>query len=80
MNKQENVLIPFWQYFIIRAQLFLVYFMAGLKKFDFEWLSGNAMNYLSEHWLFDVLRFSFEIFDIKVLICIFLTDHFYQMI
>ncbi|CAG2115458.1 unnamed protein product [Medioppia subpectinata] len=39
--------IPFWQYFLIR-----IYFMAGLKKIDADWLNGYSMNNLSDHWVF----------------------------
>ena len=33
-------------------QFFLVYFIAGLKKLDLDWVTGYSMNELSRHWVF----------------------------
>lgn len=44
--------VPFWNYFIIKFQFFLLYFYAGVKKFSPEWLSGYAMSNLGHHWVF----------------------------
>ena len=32
--------IPFWPVFLLRAQLFIVYFFGGLAKFNTDWLTG----------------------------------------
>ena len=37
---------------LVRFQVFLVYFYAGLKKIDPDWLSGWSMQNLSKHWVF----------------------------
>ncbi|XP_054155223.1 vitamin K-dependent gamma-carboxylase-like, partial [Oppia nitens] len=56
LNKQMDNRVAFWQYFLIKSQIFFVYFMAGIKKFDTDWLNGYSMNYLSEHWVFRPFR------------------------
>ena len=33
-------------------QFFLVYFIAGLKKLDLDWVAGYSMQKLSHHWVF----------------------------
>lgn len=35
--------IPFWPVFLLRAQLFIVYFYAGIAKLGADWLSGEAL-------------------------------------
>ena len=35
-----------------RFQIVLVYFFAGLKKIDMDWLTGWSMQNLSKHWVF----------------------------
>ncbi|XP_053673095.1 vitamin K-dependent gamma-carboxylase [Anopheles nili] len=57
--------VPFWNYFILKFQFFVLYFLAGLKKLCHEWLSGYAMTNLSYHWVF---------FPFRVLIGPKLTD------
>ncbi len=37
---------------LCQFQFFLVYFIAGLKKLDPDWLAGHSMNSLSHHWVF----------------------------
>ncbi|KAF5296809.1 hypothetical protein FQA39_LY12327 [Lamprigera yunnana] len=49
LNKK---VVPFWNYFILRFQFFILYFVAGLKKIDIEWLGGHAMTNLGYHWIF----------------------------
>ncbi|XP_069669123.1 vitamin K-dependent gamma-carboxylase isoform X2 [Periplaneta americana] len=49
---KENTPVPLWNYFILRFQIFLLYFYAGLKKMDKDWLEGYSMRYLSNHWVF----------------------------
>ncbi|CAG5134217.1 unnamed protein product [Candidula unifasciata] len=36
--------------------MFIVYFIAGLKKLDMDWVSGYSMQSLSKHWVFSPLR------------------------
>lgn len=35
--------IPNWQYLILQAQIFIVFFYNGLSKMNTEWLSGNVI-------------------------------------
>ncbi|XP_028167858.1 vitamin K-dependent gamma-carboxylase [Ostrinia furnacalis] len=48
--------VPYWNYFILKYQFFILYFMAGLKKGTAEWLSGYSVQNLSEHWVFAPFR------------------------
>lgn len=50
-------MVPFWNYFILKFQFFLLYFYAGIKKFCPEWLSGYAMSNLGHHWVFAPFSF-----------------------
>ncbi|XP_014681352.1 PREDICTED: vitamin K-dependent gamma-carboxylase-like [Priapulus caudatus] len=52
----QNSHVPLWNYTLLRSQIFLVYFIAGLKKTDAEWLGGHSMVSLSEHWTFAPFR------------------------
>uniref|UniRef100_A0A182YR33 HTTM-like domain-containing protein n=1 Tax=Anopheles stephensi TaxID=30069 RepID=A0A182YR33_ANOST len=55
-NPPEDQTVPFWNYFILKFQFFVLYFVAGLKKLCREWLSGYAMTNLSYHWVFAPFR------------------------
>lgn len=35
--------VPFWTVFLLRAQLFIVYFYGGIAKLDADWLTGIPM-------------------------------------
>ncbi|XP_034659177.1 vitamin K-dependent gamma-carboxylase isoform X3 [Drosophila subobscura] len=48
--------VPYWNYFLIKFQFFVLYMYAGLKKISAEWLSGYAMSSLSQHWVFAPFR------------------------
>nr|XP_045599854.1 vitamin K-dependent gamma-carboxylase-like [Procambarus clarkii] len=48
--------VPLWNYTLLRAQLFLLYFLAGVKKVDLDWLSGYSMQRLAQHWVFTPFR------------------------
>ncbi|GBM78640.1 Vitamin K-dependent gamma-carboxylase [Araneus ventricosus] len=37
-------------------QIFLVYFIAGLKKTNLDWIGGYSMEKLGYHWVFDGFR------------------------
>ncbi|XP_050074053.1 vitamin K-dependent gamma-carboxylase [Anopheles maculipalpis] len=55
-NPPVDQTVPFWNYFILKFQFFVLYFVAGLKKLSREWLSGYAMTNLSYHWVFFPFR------------------------
>ncbi|CAJ0948335.1 unnamed protein product [Ranitomeya imitator] len=38
------------------VQIFIVYFIAGIKKLDADWVEGYSMGSLSRHWLFDPFK------------------------
>lgn len=52
----RNNYVPKWNYGIFRFQLFLLYFYAGIKKIDLDWVSGYSMTGLSRQWIFDPFR------------------------
>ena len=37
-------------------QIFIVYFIAGLKKLDDDWMSGFSMHHIASHWVFAPFR------------------------
>lgn len=37
-------------------KIFIVYFIAGIKKLDADWVEGYSMSYLAHHWLFDPFK------------------------
>ncbi|KZS07639.1 Gamma-glutamyl carboxylase [Daphnia magna] len=41
-----------WNYLLVKFQIFLLYFYAGVKKMDPEWLGGYSMKNLGSHWVF----------------------------
>nr|XP_006819627.1 PREDICTED: vitamin K-dependent gamma-carboxylase-like [Saccoglossus kowalevskii] len=53
----RNAEVPLWNYALLRAQVFLVYFIAGLKKLDDDWVSGYSMESLALHWVFKPFRY-----------------------
>lgn len=55
-TKIRNAHIPLWNIAVIRFQIFIVYFIAGVKKLDADWVGGYSMEYLSIHWIFDPFR------------------------
>ncbi|XP_026195617.1 vitamin K-dependent gamma-carboxylase [Anabas testudineus] len=52
----RNAHVPLWNYTVLRAQIFIVYFIAGVKKLDADWVEGYSMSYLAHHWLFDPFK------------------------
>ncbi|KDR20856.1 vitamin K-dependent gamma-carboxylase isoform X2 [Zootermopsis nevadensis] len=50
---KRNSSVPLWNYFILRFQIFVLYFFAGLKKLDKDWLQGYSMRNLGNHWIFE---------------------------
>ncbi|XP_043940230.1 vitamin K-dependent gamma-carboxylase [Protopterus annectens] len=55
-SKKRNVHVPLWNYTVLRMQIFIVYFIAGLKKLDADWVEGYSMGNLAHHWLFDPFK------------------------
>jgi len=49
---------PKWNYFILKFQFFLLYFLAAIKKIDMDWLSGYSMRNLSKHKVLSPFRYS----------------------
>ncbi|XP_069128418.1 vitamin K-dependent gamma-carboxylase-like [Argopecten irradians] len=66
--KLRNQAVPLWNYTLFRFQVFLLYFFAGIKKLDAEWLYGYSEKGLSKHWVFDVFRpfLSNEMIDLYI--------------
>ncbi|CAN9504915.1 unnamed protein product [Ophioblennius macclurei] len=52
----RNAHVPLWNYTLLRIQIFIVYFIAGIKKLDADWVEGYSMSYLAHHWLFDPFK------------------------
>ncbi|GIW80128.1 MAG: hypothetical protein KatS3mg105_1935 [Gemmatales bacterium] len=42
-RRSEEKLIPFWPVFLLRAQLFIVYFYGGIAKINSDWLTAVPM-------------------------------------
>ena len=53
---QMKPTVPYWNYFILKYQFFILYFVAGLKKGTAEWLTGYSVQNLSEHWVFNPFK------------------------
>ncbi len=43
--------IPLWPVFVLRAQIFIIYFYAGLPKLSADWLSGQPLKGGGQHLL-----------------------------
>ncbi|GAB6018826.1 hypothetical protein CHUAL_000487 [Chamberlinius hualienensis] len=56
-HKIRNAHVPLWNYALLRFQIFVVYFIAGIKKTDLDWLSGYSQHYLAQHWIFTPFKF-----------------------
>lgn len=57
---KKGAIIPYWNYFLIKFQFFVLYFNAGIKKLNLEWMSGYAMENISLHWVFTPFRYVLE--------------------
>lgn len=42
-QEPDSESVPFWNIFILRAQLVIVYFYAGVAKLNVDWLAGEPM-------------------------------------
>ncbi|XP_075163676.1 gamma-glutamyl carboxylase [Haematobia irritans] len=67
LNPTMPSTVPYWNYFLIKFQFFILYMYAGLKKLTSEWLSGYAMSSLSKHWVLSPFRW-------------FLSDHLVDLL
>lgn len=54
--QKKNAHVPLWNYTVLRGQIFIVYFIAGVKKLDADWVGGYSMEHLSRHWLFSPFK------------------------
>ncbi|VVC29077.1 HTTM,Vitamin K-dependent gamma-carboxylase [Cinara cedri] len=52
--------VPRWNYLLLRIQFFIMYFVAGLKKFEPDWLWGYSMMTLGHNYAFTPFRYVFS--------------------
>ncbi|XP_061656107.1 vitamin K-dependent gamma-carboxylase [Phyllopteryx taeniolatus] len=64
----RNAHVPLWNYTLLRTQIFIVYFIAGVKKLDADWLEGYSMSYLVHHWLFDPFKMILSVELVSLLV------------
>ncbi|EDV21673.1 uncharacterized protein TRIADDRAFT_30165 [Trichoplax adhaerens] len=55
-QKINNVHIPRWNLALFQFQIFLVYFLAGVKKLNSDWITGSSVTTVGSHWVFAPLR------------------------
>ncbi|CAH0626825.1 unnamed protein product [Chrysodeixis includens] len=55
--RKKKTSVPYWNYFLLKYQFFILYFMAGMKKGTAEWLAGYSVMNLSEHWVFAPFKY-----------------------
>ena len=74
------VTVPFWNLFLLRAQLFIVYFYAGIAKLNGDWLRGEPVRtwlarrsempffgpYLTEEWVVWAVTYGGLFFDLFI--------------
>nr|CAD7447937.1 unnamed protein product [Timema bartmani] len=53
---RSNSHVPLWNYIVLRFQFFVLYFFAGLKKMDRDWIEGHSLSNLSSHWVFEPFK------------------------
>ncbi|XP_046901014.1 vitamin K-dependent gamma-carboxylase [Hypomesus transpacificus] len=66
--KKRNAQVPLWNYTVLRTQVFIVYFIAGIKKLDADWVEGYSMSYLAHHWLFDPFKLILPVEMVNLLV------------
>uniref|UniRef100_A0A672NJS5 Vitamin K-dependent gamma-carboxylase n=1 Tax=Sinocyclocheilus grahami TaxID=75366 RepID=A0A672NJS5_SINGR len=59
--RKRNAHVPLWNYTMLRTQIFIVYFIAGVKKLDADWVEGYSMKYLHHVCCY----FSFALSDLR---------------
>ncbi len=58
--RAQKPLVPRWSVFVLRAQVFIVYFYGGLAKLNADWLQGEPMRmWLAERTDFPVIGGAF---------------------
>lgn len=58
--RTQPPLVPQWSVFVLRAQVFIVYFYGGLAKLNADWLQGEPMRmWLAERTNFPVIGSAF---------------------
>ncbi|KAG7282608.1 hypothetical protein CRUP_018727 [Coryphaenoides rupestris] len=65
---KRNAHVPLWNYTLLRVQIFIVYFIAGIKKLDADWVEGYSMSYLAHHWLFEPFTMILSVEQISLLV------------
>jgi hypothetical protein len=54
--KEQPPVVPYWSVFLLRAQVFIVYFYGGLAKLNPDWVQGEPMRmWLAERTEFPVI-------------------------
>ncbi|CAL8281581.1 vitamin K-dependent gamma-carboxylase [Gadus morhua] len=66
--KKRNADVPLWNYTLLRVQIFIVYFIAGIKKLDADWVEGYSMSYLAHHWLFEPFQMILSVDQVSLLV------------
>ncbi|XP_048876489.1 vitamin K-dependent gamma-carboxylase isoform X1 [Brienomyrus brachyistius] len=66
--RKRNAHVPLWNYTVVRTQIFIVYFIAGIKKLDADWVEGYSMQYLAHHWLFDPFKLILPVETVSLLV------------
>lgn len=66
--RKRNAHVPLWNYTVLRTQIFIVYFIAGVKKLDADWVEGYSMKYLAHHWLFDPFKLILPVESISLMV------------
>ncbi|KAK0147581.1 Vitamin K-dependent gamma-carboxylase [Merluccius polli] len=66
--EKRNAQVPLWNYTLLRAQIFIVYFIAGIKKLDADWVEGYSMSYLAHHWLFQPFTMILSVEETSLLV------------
>ncbi|XP_026271298.1 vitamin K-dependent gamma-carboxylase isoform X2 [Frankliniella occidentalis] len=56
LNGWRDRPVPLWNYGALRLQFFLLYFLAGVKKLDADWIGGFPMRHLNNHWVFEPFK------------------------
>jgi hypothetical protein len=46
-------------------KIFLVYFIAGVKKLDLDWILGYSMDSLGSHWVFLPFKWASKQVNVK---------------
>ncbi|KAL3875762.1 hypothetical protein ACJMK2_033680 [Sinanodonta woodiana] len=67
--RKRHAHVPLWNYTLFRFQIFIVYFIAGLKKLDMDWVQGYSVSSIEKHWVFHPFRLvmSDEVIDLFII-------------